>query len=97
MTIPSKVRSAVGLSDGDVVEVRAVGGKIVITPQLVVDRSQLPAVDEYTAEQRRGIDGRLAKAQEGPFFGPFRNGAEVAAFLKKWQRNAKAAQLKKSR
>ena len=34
MTIPRCVRSAVGLVDGDFVEVRAVGKKIVITPQL---------------------------------------------------------------
>src|SRR6202035_1151687 len=36
MTIPSTVRSAVGLADGDMVEVRAVGRKIVITPQLMI-------------------------------------------------------------
>jgi len=34
MTVPRKVRSAVGLADGDLVEVKAVGKKIVITPQL---------------------------------------------------------------
>lgn len=97
MTIPSRVRSAVGLSDGDVVEVKAVGRKIVITPQLVIDRSQFPTADEYTPKQRRAIDARLAKAEKGPFYGPFKDGAEVAAFLKKWQRSAKPAKLKKSR
>src|SRR5437879_4298663 len=49
MTIPRRVRSAVGLADGDMVEVRAVGRKIVITPQLVIDRSKFPtADDDYT-------------------------------------------------
>jgi len=55
---------------------------IVKTPE--IDRSKFPtADDEYTPEQRRIIDARLAKAEKGPFFGPFKNGAEVAAFLKK--------------
>jgi AbrB family looped-hinge helix DNA binding protein len=83
MTIPRRVRSAVGLIDGDLVEVRAVGKKIVITPQLVVDRSKSPAADdEYTPEQRRSINARLDEAEKGPFYGPFKNGAEVATFLK---------------
>jgi AbrB family looped-hinge helix DNA binding protein len=98
MTIPSGVRAAVGLSDGDLVEVKAVGKKIVITPQLAIDRSRFPTADcEYTREQRRIIDARLAKAEKGPFYGPFKDGAEVAAFLKKWQRSAKPGKLKKSR
>lgn len=98
MTIPSRVRSAVGLSDGDVVEIKAVGKKIVITPQFALDRSQFPnAEDEYTPEQRRVIDARLTKAEKGPFYGPFKDGSEVAAFLKKWQRRAKPAKLKKAR
>jgi AbrB family looped-hinge helix DNA binding protein len=96
MTIPSKIRSAVGLVDGDLVEVKAVGRKIVITPQLVIDRSKFPVADnEYTPEQRRVINARLAQAEKGPYYGPFRNGAEVAAFLKK--RSAKRAPSQKSR
>ena len=98
MTIPSRVRSAVGLTDGDLVEVKAVGRRIVITPQLVIDRSKFPtADDEYTPAQRRAIDARLDEAEKGPFHGPFRNGAEVAAFLKKTQRNVKPARLKRAR
>ena len=42
MTIPSTVRAAVGLVEGDMVDVRAIGNKIVITPQLVIDRSKFP-------------------------------------------------------
>ena len=37
MTIPSTVRAAVGLAEGDMVDVRAIGNKIVITPQLVIE------------------------------------------------------------
>jgi AbrB family looped-hinge helix DNA binding protein len=65
MTIPRRVRSAVGLVDGDLVEVRAVGKKIVITPQLVIDRTKFPtADDEYTPAQRRIIDVQLAEGLE---------------------------------
>lgn len=72
MTIPSRVRAAIGLSDGDVVEVKAVGKKIVITPQLVIDRSRFPTADgEYPPEQRRALDARLAISEKGPFYGPF--------------------------
>jgi len=88
MTIPSRVRSAVGLSDGDLVEVKAVGKKIVITPQLVIDRTKFPtAADEYTPEQRRVINARLAEAEKSPYYGPFRSGAEIAAFLRKRTRS----------
>jgi AbrB family looped-hinge helix DNA binding protein len=98
MTIPSRVRSAVGLADGDLVEVKAVGRKIVITPQLVIDRSKFPAADEeYTPEQRRRLNASLAEAEKGPYYGPFKNGAEVAAFLKKWRRRAKSAKSKTPR
>ena len=55
-----------------------------IVKTLEIDRSKFPtADDEYTPEQRRIIDTRLTKAEKGPFYGPFRNGAEVAAFIKK--------------
>ena len=98
MTIPSGVRSAVGLADGDLVEVKAVGRKIVITPQLVIDRSKFLTADgEYTREQRRGLNASLAEAEKGPYYGPFKNGAEVTAFLKKWRRSAKSAKSKTHR
>jgi hypothetical protein len=60
-----------------------VGKRIVITPQLAVNRSESPAADDqYTPEQRRSIGARLDVAEKGPFYGPFKNGTEVAAFLK---------------
>ena len=97
MTIPSRVRSAVGLADGDLVEVKAVGRRIVITPQLVIDRSKFPAADEeYTPEQRRRLNASLAEAEKGPYYGPFKSGAEVAAFMKKWRSSAKSGKSKTS-
>jgi hypothetical protein len=74
ISVTSKDASAVGLSDGDLVEVRAVGKRIVITPQLAIDRSKFPtADDEYTPEQRRIVNARLDEAEKGPFYGPFKN------------------------
>ena len=96
MTLPSGVRNAVGLTDGDLVDVKVTGRRIVITPALIIDRSKFPtADDEYTPEQRRIIDARLDKSEKGPFYGPFKSGAEVEDFLKKYQRKTKSA--KKSR
>jgi len=58
MTLPTGVRAAVGLADGDLVDVKVNGRRIVITPAPVIDRSKFPtADDEYTPEQRRVIDG----------------------------------------
>jgi len=86
MTLPTGVRAAVGLADGDLVDVKVSGRRIIVTPTLVVDRSKFPtAVDEYTPEQRRIIATSLTQADKGPYYGPFKNGTEVAAFLKKWE------------
>jgi len=63
VTIPTAVRRQAGLAKGDLVNFAFQRGKIVITPRLVIDRSQFPnADDEYTPAQRRIIDARLAKA-----------------------------------
>src|SRR5713226_6695198 len=99
MVIPGSIRSAVGLADGDLVEVEAAGGKIIVTPKPGIDRSNLPtADDEYTPAQRRAINARLDEAEKGPYYGPFKSGSEVVAFLKKKVRNrAKSGKLKKSR
>jgi AbrB family looped-hinge helix DNA binding protein len=96
MTLPTGVRTAVGLADGDLVDVKVSGRRIIVTPMLVVDRSKFPsAEDEYTPEQRRMINARLAESERGPYYGPFKSGAEVAAFLKKWKGN-KPGKLKKT-
>ena len=92
MTIPSQVRSAVGLAEGGMVEVKAAHGKIILTPRIAIDISKFPnADDEYTPEQRRIIDTRLKAAEKTPLRGPFKDGNEIAAYLKtfKAQRNSK--------
>lgn len=63
VAIPTAVRRQAGLSQGDLVNIAFHGGKIVITPKVVIDTSGFPtADDEYTPAQRRMIDARLAKA-----------------------------------
>jgi AbrB family looped-hinge helix DNA binding protein len=98
MTIPSTVRAAVGLAEGDLVDVRAIGNRIVITPQLVIDRSKFLTADgEYTPAQRRALNASLAESEKGPYYGPFESGAEIAAFMKERQRGARPSQSNKSR
>ena len=64
----------------------------------MIDRSKFPAADDdYTPEQRRIITARLNEAEKGPYYGPFKSGNEVAAFLRKKQRGAKSGKSKKSR
>jgi len=58
----------------------------------VIDRSKSPTADnEYTPQPRRVINARLAEAEKGPYYGPFKSGAEVAAFLRKRTRSANPA------
>jgi bifunctional DNA-binding transcriptional regulator/antitoxin component of YhaV-PrlF toxin-antitoxin module len=91
LTVPQAVRRQAGFKAGDVVEFKAAGGVITILPKL-------PTADgEYTPEQRRIINARLDEAEKGPYYGPFKDGAEVAAFLRKRQQGIKPAKSKKSR
>ena len=63
MTLPSSFRAAMGVGEGSLVELSLKNGKTVITPKVVMDRSQVSnADDEYTPAQRRIIDARIAKA-----------------------------------
>ena len=87
MTLPSRLRSAIGVADGDLVEATVHRGKIVLTSKLVVDRSKFPnADDEYTPAQRRVIDARLDESEEdlkkGRTAGPFNNASEMIAHMK---------------
>ena len=87
MTLPSRLRSAIGIADGDLVEATVNRGRIVLTPKLVVDRSKFPNTDdEYTPAQRRVIDARLDKSEEdlkkGRTAGPFKSPSEMIAHMK---------------
>ena len=97
VTIPTSVRRQAGLSKGDLVNFAFQRGKIVITPRLVIDRSQFPnADDEYTPAQRRIIDARLDKAEKGPSYGPFNTAAEMIAHMKgELKKRAAAKKIKR--
>jgi AbrB family looped-hinge helix DNA binding protein len=103
VTIPTRLRTLAGLSQGDLVEFSLERGKIVITPKLVVDRSGFPnADDEYTPEQRRVIDARLdaaeAEYKAGRSFGPFDSAAEMIAHMRgELAKNAAAKRTKRAR
>lgn len=102
VTIPTRVREQAGLAKGDLVEFSFQRGKIVITPKVVIDRSQFPnADDEYTPEQRRIIDARLDKADEdikvGRVHGPFETHEAMVEFLHQEVKKAKKTTKPKGR
>jgi AbrB family looped-hinge helix DNA binding protein len=101
MTLPSRLRSAIGIAEGDLVEATVHRGKIVLTPKLVVDRSKFPnADDEYTPAQRRVIDARLDESEEdlkkGRTAGTFNSASEMIAHMKV-ELNKRAAVKKSER
>jgi AbrB family looped-hinge helix DNA binding protein len=76
MTLPSRLRSAIGVAEGDLVEASVQSGKIVLTPKLVINRSKFPPTDDrFTSAQRRAIDRGIAQSlkeyKQGGGFGPF--------------------------
>jgi AbrB family looped-hinge helix DNA binding protein len=103
MTLPSRMRSAIGIADGDLVEATVLRGKIVLTPKLVIDRSKFPnADDEYTPAQRRTIDARLDESEEdlkkGRTAGPFNTASEMIAHMKgELKKRASVKKTKRSR
>ena len=77
LVVPAWIRRRAGLAEGDRVEFKAVRGVItIVTKPSLGD-------DDDSPEDRRRITARLDEAERGPFVGPFRNGREVADYLKK--------------
>src|ERR1022692_1630805 len=85
LVVPPSIRRQAGHRSGQKLEFRVSGGGITILPKLPA------ADDEYTPEQRRMIDARLAEGladiKAGRTFGPFDSADEMIAHMK--------AQLKK--
>jgi antitoxin component of MazEF toxin-antitoxin module len=81
---PAALRRA-GFKDGQELEVRAAGGVITILPKLP------DADDEYTADQRRVVDSRLAEARKGPWHGPFDTAEEAVSFIEAEVRKRRGA------
>ena len=88
LVVPPAIQRRAGLTVGKQVEFRAIGGVITIT-------AKLPAADdEYTPEQRRVIDARIATARKGPYYGPFATADEAVKFLRKEIRTRKTGKRK---
>ena len=79
LVVPEQARQEAGFKPGDQVEFKVSGGVINIIPKLP------SADDEYTPEQRRIIDARLAKSDDdikhGRVYGPFNTAEEMAASI----------------
>jgi len=100
VTIPTSVRRKAGLAKGDLVNFAFQRGKIIITPKVVIDRSAFPtADDEYTPQQRRVIDARLAKAlvetDAGRVSKAFSDHGEFVAALRKEAAKLRATKAKR--
>ena len=69
LVVPASIQRKAGIKAGDRLEFKASRGVITILPKLP------SADDEYTPEQRRIIDARLAESEEGlqkgRTYGPF--------------------------
>jgi AbrB family looped-hinge helix DNA binding protein len=107
LIVPPSVRRKAGLKEGDRVEFQVSGRRITIVPKpssgpkpSILPKS-LRGDDEYTPEQRRIIDARLAKADEdirqGRVYGPFNTAEEMAAFLEAEIERRRAANRKAKR
>jgi AbrB family looped-hinge helix DNA binding protein len=67
VTLPSKVREALGVEIGDFLEAEAEKGRIVLKPKALVDK---------------GIDEALEDVKAGRVYGPFDTAEETMKFLK---------------
>lgn len=74
---PPAVRRKARIRAGTKLEVRLEGGVVSFARA-----SERATNGEYTAAQRKEIDAALTEARKGPAHGPFRNGDEIAAYLK---------------
>ena len=100
VTLPTRLRSQAGISDGDLIEATFQRGKIILTPKPALDLSGFPnADDEYTPAQRRIIVARLDKADEdikaGRVSRAFETAEEFIADLHKASTRLKAKKTKR--
>lgn len=93
LVLPKSIWRKAGIKAGDQVEVKASGGIVTVIPK------PPSADDEYTPEQRRQIDARLAKADEdirkGRTYGPFNTADEMIASMKAELKKRVAAKKQK--
>lgn len=97
MTLPRRLRCAIGVAEGGHVEASVHRGKIVLAPKPTMDRSKSSSADdEYNPAQRRAVDRGIAQSEkeykQGLSFGPFDSYQEFIASLHK---EAKKPKMKK--
>ena len=96
LVVPLRIQRKARLKAGDQLEFKATPGRITI----LIKPPAAPAAtdDEYTPEQRRIIDARLAKADEdikhGRVYGPFNTAEEMAASIEANIKKMRAAKRK---
>lgn len=98
VTLPASIRLQAKLKVGDFLEVKQQKGKIILTPQAIIDLSDFPnADDEYTPAQRKIIDRRLAKALKDPRppYGPFETAEEGIKFLHNFVKKSRKKKTKR--
>ena len=71
VTIPAKVRDELKLEEGDWLEVQVQDNRIILTPQVVLDRATLAAIDE-------GLD----EVEAGETIGPFKSVEAFKEYIK---------------
>jgi bifunctional DNA-binding transcriptional regulator/antitoxin component of YhaV-PrlF toxin-antitoxin module len=96
LVVPPSVRRRAGIKAGDLLEFQVSGRVITILPKL--PSTPTPGNGEYTPEQRRIIDARLAKADDdikhGRLYGPFDTAEEMAASIEANIKKMRAAKRK---
>lgn len=94
LIVPASVQRRARIKAGDRLEFKVSGGVITIVPKLPTAES------EYTPEERRIIDARIAEGMEdyrkGRSHGPFTAG-EAVKFLKSQMKRRPAKSLKRAR
>ena len=94
LIVPPAVRRQAGFKSGDEIEFKVSGGVITIVPKPPT------AEDEYTPEQRRIIDARLAEGladiKAGRVRGPFSTHKEFIASLHREARKLSREKIKRS-
>jgi bifunctional DNA-binding transcriptional regulator/antitoxin component of YhaV-PrlF toxin-antitoxin module len=88
VTIPTRIRTRLGIADGAVLDMKVRSNCVVLTRKAAIDYSQFPnADDEYTPAQRKIVDAELAKGigdvKMGRTFGPFDTAEELIASMRR--------------
>lgn len=82
VTIPTRIRTRLGIADGDVLDMKVRSNCVVLTRKAVDDTE-----DELTSEQRKIIDAQLAEGLEdvrmGRVFGPFDTAEALVASMRR--------------